>query len=113
MLRIALLIIGAVLIQGCASKQLTAERPEYCHTTKDILVKNGTDVESMTKVECTDKISDQNFLARSGISKDCREYYNRVVIGGQEKYKRGFVCKKLNKNGEHGGWEIVNPSINF
>ena len=103
MYRIALLILGAVLIQGCASKQLTADRPEYCHTTKDILV----------KVECTDKIADQNFLARSGIATDCREYYYRVVIGGEQKYKRGFVCKKLDKNGEHGGWEIVNPSINY
>ena len=84
MYRIALLILGAVLIQGCASKQLTADRPEYCHTTKDILVKNGTDVESMTKVECTDKIADQNFLARSGIATDCRESVSYTHLRAHE-----------------------------
>jgi hypothetical protein len=50
-------------------------------------------------------------IVKSGIADTCREYWYNVHIGGKLRYKKGYICRKLDVNGGHGGWEIVNPKF--
>ena len=43
MIRLALLITGAILLTACASTQapVVAEKPQYCNTSETVVVRNG------------------------------------------------------------------------
>ena len=110
MFRLALAITGAVLLTGCASTQqfVEAEKPQYCHTTEQIIVENGKQVDSITVVECTDDQIKKLFQAKSGMAPNCGEYTYWMKIGGQDVQRRGVSCQKPD-----GTWEIVNTSIGY
>jgi hypothetical protein len=107
-MRLLVLLSTALILGACSAtnpKVQTVDQSQYCYTDQKIVKKNNTEVSSETVVTCSDKPNLNNMkIVKSGIADSCREYYYYV---GKE-YKRGFICKKLDKNGGHGGWEIVN-----
>ena len=110
MIRLALLITSAYLLTACASTQqvVEAEKPQYCHTTEQIVVENGKKVDSITTVECTDDSIKRLFQIKSGMAPNCGEYTYWMKIGGQDVQRRGVSCQKPD-----GTWEIVNTGIGY
>ena len=111
MFRLALIITSAVLLTACASTQepiVQAEKPQYCHTTEQIVVENGEKVDSITTVECTDDNIKRLFQAKSGMSPYCGEFTYWTKIGGHDVQRRGVSCQKPD-----GTWEIVNTAFNY
>ena len=51
---------------------------------------------------CDDGAKD--FLAYSGIAKECKEYWFDMYIANEWIRKKGYVCQKFD-----GSWEMVNP----
>lgn len=107
-MKAAFIVIGAIVLTGCSATQpkIVHDQSQYCNTSSETVLRNGQTVDSEVVVECTDKPSlNSPKIVQSGIADHCREHY--YMMNG--KYKRGFVCRKLDVNGGHGGWEIVNP----
>lgn len=102
-----LLVLSIVALTGCsATAPKVVHNPEqYCHTSSTKTLKDGSTSSSEVVVECSDKPDLNNMkIVKAGIADTCREYY--YYMNGV--YKRGYICRKLDKNGGHGGWEIVN-----
>ena len=51
---------------------------------------------------CDDGAKD--FLAYSGIAKECKEYWFDMYIANEWIRKKGYVCQKFD-----GSWEMVTP----
>lgn len=104
------LAVLCIALSGCSStSQKTARlEPQYCYTNQEIEVENGKNVSSRTRVECTDDRTKKLFQARSGISKDCTEFYFQMNIKGQPVERRGYACTKFD-----GSIEIFNPASNM
>ena len=51
---------------------------------------------------CDDGAKD--FLAYSGIAKECKEYWFDMYIANEWIRKKGYVCQKFD-----GSWEMVSP----
>lgn len=82
---------------------------QYCNLkteTVNVVDANGVVIDSKTTevLVCDDGVKD--FLAYSGIAKECREYYYHINLKGSMIKKKGFVCEKLD-----GSYEIINPSV--
>ena len=79
---------------------------QYCTLTTETVrtIVNGEVVDEETKEvqNCHDGAMD--FLAYSGIAKDCKEFWYDIRLSGQMVQQRGFICQKFD-----GSWEIVNP----
>ena len=74
-------------------------------STMNAVMKFGSvspDKQSIETLHCDDGRND--FLAFSGIAKECKEYWFEMYIGGKFQRKRGYVCQKFD-----GSWEMVNP----
>lgn len=113
-MKVMVLLLLAVVLGACSStKPLSInDTRQYCNTDQTIVLKNNEEVDSETVVKCSDKLDLNNSLmVKSGVADTCREYWYNVHINGVLKYKRGFICRKLDVNGGHGGWEIVNPKF--
>ena len=110
MIRLALLITGAILLTACASTQapVIAEKPQYCHTSQEILVQNGEKVDSATVVECTDDQIKRLATVRLGMAPNCGEFRYWTKIGGHSVQRKGISCQKTD-----GSWEIINTGINY
>ena len=110
MLRLALILTSAILLTACASTQapVVAEKPQYCHTSQEIAVKDGKTVDSVTVVECTDDEIKRLFQVKSGMAPNCGEFTYWMKIGGHDVQKRGVSCQKPD-----GTWEIVNTGIGY
>jgi hypothetical protein len=105
MVKVILLALTVITVSGCASNKSVAElRPQYCYTNQSIELKNGEKVSSNTQVECTDDRTKQLFQARSGISKDCMEFFYALPLNGVMVQRRGYVCQKFS-----GSSEVFNP----
>jgi hypothetical protein len=108
MLRLALLLVAGLAITGCASKpHVIAEKPQYCHTSQDIMIQNGETVDSRTHVECTDDDIKRLFQVKSGMAPNCGEFNYWMLVGGYNVQRKGVSCQKLD-----GSWEIVNTALN-
>ena len=110
----ALVICFFIMLGACSSapKNL-AKAPQYCYTDETIETTNG-ETSSSTKVECTDRPNlKNNMIVKTGIADSCRPHYYYVTVAGKQEQRRGFVCRKLDENGEHGGWEIINPKFMY
>ena len=100
-----LLLACLLALTGCASYPESARlKPQYCYTNQTIDVKKGEKVSSDTRLECTDDPTKQLFQARSGISKDCREFYYVMPLRGELVERRGYACQKFS-----GVSEVFNP----
>jgi hypothetical protein len=110
MIRLALLITGAILLTACASTQapVVAEKPQYCHTSEKIIVQDGQAVDSAIVVECTDDQIKKLFQVKSGMAPNCGEFTYWMKIGGQDVQRKGVSCQKPD-----GTWEIVNTGANY
>jgi hypothetical protein len=108
MIRLALLITGAILLTACASTQapVVAEKPQYCNTSETVVVRNGETVDSATVVECTDDRIKKLFQVKSGMAPNCGEFVYWTKRGGHDVQRRGVSCQKPD-----GTWEIVNTGI--
>lgn len=102
-----LIFVGAIALAGCSSanKQAVNHTPQYCHTSQEILTKNGETVESQTLVECTDDQVRRVTSRRLGISAHCGEFTYWMNLGGQNVQRKGISCQKPD-----GTWEIINTS---
>lgn len=103
------LAFAVLLLTGCASnKPQQSLSAQYCYTNQEIEVENGKNVSSRTKIECTDDRTKKLFQARSGIAKDCTEFYFLMNIKGQPVERRGYACTKFD-----GSIEVFNPTSNL
>ena len=103
MFRLLAIVGAAIVITGCASTPpVTAQKPNYCHTSEDIIVQNGTTVDSKTRVQCTDSQIERLFAKRSGMAPNCGEFNYWMKVGGHNVQLKGFSCEKPD-----GSWEIV------
>lgn len=109
MFRLAMIVAGLTLLTGCSSTpDVVAKRPQYCHTSQEILLKDGKDVSSATIVECTDDDIKRTFQAKSGMAPNCGEFNYWMKIGGYDVQRKGVSCQKPD-----GTWEIVNTGTGY
>jgi hypothetical protein len=78
---------------------------QYCNLVTETTVikdQNGRVVDSNTKevMKCDDGAKD--FLAYSGIAKDCGEFVYSMNLKGQPVQRKGYACQKFD-----GSWEVV------
>ena len=66
------LAILALSVVGCSSSpKVAANKPQYCHTSQNILVKNGETVDSATLLECTDDQIKRMPAVKLGMASNC------------------------------------------
>jgi len=107
---IALIMLALSLILYVISSSAEAGGPwsdQYCNAkTETVIVKNTkgeiVDKQTVETLVCDDGAKD--FLAYSGIAKECKEYWFEMYISQQWIRKKGYVCQKFD-----GSWEMVNP----
>lgn len=104
---LVILIVGlGISLTGCSSTpKVVAQKPQYCHTSQEILIKNGQKVDSATLVECTDDQVKKLFQVRSGMAPNCGEFTYWMNLGGRDVQRKGISCQKPD-----GSWEIVNTA---
>lgn len=95
-------LLATSILGGCSSTTQVTDTAQYCYTTENINVTDGTTVNSQTKVECSDKPRVEHFVKKQGIADECREYKQLVSINGREKIIKGFLCKFPD-----GSWQAV------
>ena len=97
-------LIGTLLIVGCSSApKVQPQIPQYCHTSQDIVVRNGERVSSTTMVKCDDDQINRLTERRLGMAANCGEYLYWMQIGGRDVQRKGIACQKPD-----GSWERVN-----
>lgn len=93
-MRILITAIAAVTLVGCSSApKVTAQKPQYCHTSQSIAVQNGKTVDSVTLVECTDDQVKRVTTARLGMSKNCGYFTGWMKKGNQDVQYRAISCQ--------------------
>ena len=111
MYRLALVLIGALVLTACASTNqplVQAQKPQYCNTSERIVIEDGRTVDKSTVVECTDDQIQKLFQVKSGMAPNCGEFTYWMKIGGQDVQRKGVSCQKPD-----GTWEIVNTGANY
>ncbi len=99
-------VASVALITGCSSApKVQAQKPQYCHTSQEILIRNGEKVDSATLVECTDDQIKRMPAVRLGMANSCGEFTYWTRIGNRNVERKGISCQKLD-----GSWEIINTS---
>ena len=99
-----LVLVAALTLVGCSSApKKVAEKPQYCHTSQTIELRNGQKIDSHTLVECTDDQIKKLFQVRSGMAPNCGEFTYWMNLGGRNVQRKGISCQKPD-----GSWEIVN-----
>lgn len=92
-----------ILISGCSSNpKVQAQKPQYCYTSQEILVKDGERVQSTTLVECTDDQIKRLTQVRMGYAPNCGEFTYWMKIGGRDVQSKGISCQRPD-----GRWEVV------
>lgn len=101
-----LLVALAVALTGCSSSpKVTAQKPQYCHTSQTIVSENGSTVNSRTQVDCTDDQIQRLSANRLGMAKNCGQFTYWMRIGDKNVQRKGISCQKLD-----GTWEVVSTS---
>jgi hypothetical protein len=91
-------------VAGCSSApKMQAQKPQYCHTSQDIVVRNGERVDSVTLVRCDDDQLNRITERRLGLSTHCGEFTYWTKIGGKDVQRKGISCQKPD-----GSWEVIN-----
>ena len=100
------IVAVAVTLVGCSSApKVTAQKPQYCHTSQTIKTQNGEKVNSVTVVECTDDQIKKLTQVRLGSAPNCGEFTYWMQIGGRHVQRKGISCQKPD-----GSWEVVNTN---
>ena len=99
-------LIGPVALAGCSSSpKVTAQKPQYCHTSQNIVIRNGEKVDSATLLECTDDQIKRMPAVRLGMAPNCGQFSYWMQIGGNHVQRKGISCQRLD-----GTWEVINTS---
>jgi hypothetical protein len=99
-------LIGLVALVGCSSSpKVTAQKPQYCHTSQNIVIRNGEKVDSATLLECTDDQIKRMPAVRLGMAPNCGQFSYWMQIGGNHVQRKGISCQRLD-----GTWEVINTS---
>jgi len=91
-----------LLLSGCGSTKVAAEKPQYCYTNQTIVTENGERVNSRTTVECSDDQVKRLTVARIGIGSNCGYFNGWMKKGGTDVQYRALSCQLPD-----GSWEIV------
>ena len=103
---IVVAVLLLALLSGCSSApRVQAQKPQYCHTSQNIVVKNGEKVDSATLVQCTDDQIKRLAVNRLGMASNCGEFSYWMQIGGNNVQRKGISCQKLD-----GTWEVINTT---
>lgn len=106
-----LIILGIIIViylTGCSSApKIQAQKPQYCHTSQEILVKNGERVESATLVECTDDQFKRLAAVKMGMASNCGISNRTIQSGGKLVNIQVKSCQILDHNGNVVGYEYV------
>ena len=101
-----LLLVGMAVLTGCSSApKVEPKQAPYCHTSQNIVVRNGEKVDSATMVQCTDDQIERLTTRRLGMSPNCGQFTYWTQVGGKNVQRKGISCQKLD-----GTWEVVNTS---
>lgn len=99
-------IVATIFLVGCSSSpKIVAQKPQYCHTSQEILIKNGEKVDSATLVECTDDQIKRMPAVRLGMANNCGEFTYWTRLGNRNVERKGISCQKMD-----GSWEIINTT---
>jgi hypothetical protein len=108
--RLFMLIVFAailLLLSGCGSTKVVAEKPQYCYTSQTIQSQDGEKVNSKTVVECTDDQFKRLTAVRMGMADHC-SISNRTVQSGDKLVNVQLKsCQILDHNGAVVGYEYV------
>lgn len=89
-----LLMFLIVMLAGCSSPPKKMAKP-FCHTAKEVRVKDGQTVSSETLVSCNDDPIEQINIKRAGISKRCFNDTQSVQLpSGRIIVNEAFACQK-------------------
>jgi hypothetical protein len=99
-------MLATIFLVGCSSSpKIVAQKPQYCHTSQEILIKNGEKVDSATLVECTDDQIKRMPAVRLGMANNCGEFTYWTRLGNRNVERKGISCQKMD-----GSWEIINTT---
>jgi uncharacterized lipoprotein len=100
-------------LAGCSSTQQVASYDhQYCHTDETIIVQNGTDVSSATKVQCTDKPRVEHVVKDIGVASDCRISRPLDTNRGDPKAGETLLCMFTDHRGNK-TWRPVNAAFAY
>ena len=102
------LLACLMALTGCSSApKVVAQKPQYCHTSQEILVRNGEKVDSATLVECTDDQFKRLTSVRMGMADHCGISNRTINSGGKLINVQVKSCAILDNNGSIIGYEYV------
>lgn len=94
-----LLSLTTINLAACSSapKMANPDKQQYCHTSEEINLSNGTTVDSNVTVQCSDEPSQRAKYV--GVDpKSCRYWQKKVSFNGRTKNLNGYLCKDENNN---------------
>jgi len=110
MYAISLVMLALGLVLFVISTSAEAGGPwsdQYCNAKTETIITKNTKGEVINKQTVETLVCDdgaKDFLAYSGIAKECKEYWFDMYIANEWIRKKGYVCQKFD-----GSWEMVNP----
>jgi len=110
MYAISLVMLALGLVLFVISTSAEAGGPwsdQYCNAKIETIITKNTKGEVINKQTVETLVCDdgaKDFLAYSGIAKECKEYWFDMYIANEWIRKKGYVCQKFD-----GSWEMVNP----
>jgi type IV pilus biogenesis protein CpaD/CtpE len=107
-LAIIMMVILIACLTGCSSApKVTAQKPQYCHTSQTIKTVNKETVNSETTVECTDDQFKRLTSVRMGLADHCGISNRTIQSGGKLVNIQVKSCAILDHNGNIVGYEYV------
>jgi hypothetical protein len=102
---ISMFVIGYSMLYTSAAHAGGVWSDQYCNLVTETIVtkdQTGKVIDSTTKevMKCDDGAKD--FLAYSGIAKDCNEFVYSMNLKGHPVQRKGYACQKFD-----GSWEVV------
>ena len=110
MYAISLVMLALGLVLFVISTSAEAGGPwsdQYCNAKTETIITKNTKGEVVNKQTVETLVCDdgaKDFLAYSGIAKECKEYWLDMYIANEWIRKKGYVCQKFD-----GSWEMVSP----
>ena len=107
---ISLVMLALGLVLFVISTSAEAGGPwsdQYCNAKTETIITKNTKGEVVNKQTVETLVCDdgaKDFLAYSGIAKECKEYWFDMYIANEWIRKKGYVCQKFD-----GSWEMVSP----
>lgn len=104
---VIIVLMLVVMLAGCSSTKVVAQKPQYCYTSQTIVTENGEKVNSKTQVECTDDQFKRLTSVRMGLADHCGMSTKQLNVGGKIVQTQVGSCMVLNSSGDVVGWEYI------